>query len=99
MYVPVEIAGIRVTILALYLRWAPYAASIRHDVLVLAGTLLGGGVLLYLLLFRLFASASRRLRQESERNAVMATHDALTGLWNRPGLSAAMEPLLRDPWP
>ncbi len=58
-------------------------SAIRHDTAVVFGWLGAGLLALYLTLFRLVATASRRLRAQSEANRALAEHDALTGLANR----------------
>ncbi len=57
--------------------------AIRHDTAVVFGWLGAGLLALYLTLFRLVATASRRLRAQSEANRALAEHDSLTGLANR----------------
>ena len=92
VYVPVRYAGSPTTagVMEVYIPYEPIAAAARADVrtlnLVLVASLAG----LYLGLFRLVASASRRLIRQTEalqasadRNEHQATHDALTGTPNR----------------
>lgn len=57
----------------------------------LAGVVVLGLVVLYLVLFRLVASASRRLRRQAEQNRFQATHDALTALPNRSAFTDAID--------
>ncbi|WP_372594925.1 putative bifunctional diguanylate cyclase/phosphodiesterase [Actinotalea sp.] len=59
------------------------AAAVRTDTAVVFGWLGAGLLVLYVALFRLVATASRRLRVQSETNRELAEHDALTGLANR----------------
>src|SRR3954469_15624416 len=66
-----------------YLDYAPVAAGIRADtnrvfLLLCLGLLLVWGVL-----FRIVAGASRRLRHQAAENEHQARHDGLTGLPNR----------------
>src|SRR3954452_5235667 len=66
-----------------YLDYAPVAAGIRADtnrvfLLLCLGLLLVWGVL-----FRIVAGASRRLRRQAAENEHQARHDGLTGLPNR----------------
>jgi diguanylate cyclase (GGDEF)-like protein len=67
----------------LYLPYRPIAAAIAHDSRQLYLYLAGGLTLLYLVLFRIVAGASRRLRRQSEENKHLALHDSLTQLPNR----------------
>ena len=74
----------------LYLPYQPVQASIRADTTRAAALLVLGLVVLWLGLFRVVATASRRLRLESSRNEHQARHDALTGLANRAHLDVAL---------
>jgi diguanylate cyclase (GGDEF)-like protein len=67
----------------IYLPYRPIAAVISADTHKIYGLLLAGLALLYLVLFRIVAGASRRLRRHSADNEYMAMHDPLTDLPNR----------------
>src|SRR5438105_7548567 len=67
----------------LYLPYRPIAAAIGRDTKRLSSVLLGGLALLYLVLFRIVASASARLRRQAAENEHLALHDPLTDLPNR----------------
>jgi diguanylate cyclase (GGDEF)-like protein len=69
--------------LEIYLPYSPLARAIRHDSRTLFLLLLSGLGLLYAVLFRIVAGASRRLRHQAEVNQHQALHDSLTGLANR----------------
>ncbi|HET9125388.1 MAG TPA: EAL domain-containing protein [Solirubrobacteraceae bacterium] len=69
--------------LELYLPYAPIARETAHLTASLYRYLGVGLAALYLVLFAITASVSRRLRRESMRNAFLAGHDLLTGLPNR----------------
>ncbi len=73
-----------------YLPYDPIAKEIRHETRTMYFLLVGGIVLLYAVLFRIVAGASRRLRQQAvalTRHAAekehQANHDPLTELPNR----------------
>ncbi len=63
--------------------YAPTAAAIRQDTTIVYAWLAAGLLALYLTLFRIVATASKRLRSQAEANRVLAEHDSLTGLANR----------------
>ena len=65
------------------LRREPIEAAIAADTRKLYGILLAGLTFLWLVLFRIVAGASNRLRRQSADNEKQAMHDALTGLPNR----------------
>jgi diguanylate cyclase (GGDEF)-like protein len=67
----------------LYLPYEPIAQAISSQVRGLTLALLGGLLLLYAVLFRIVAGASRTLRRQARENAYLAYHDPLTDLPNR----------------
>ena len=67
----------------LYLPYAPVAAEIRDEIRVTYFLLAGGLLLLFGLLFKIVASASKELSRQAEHHHEQARHDVLTGLPNR----------------
>jgi diguanylate cyclase (GGDEF)-like protein len=72
-----------VGVLEIYLPYAPIARDVDEGLHRLYLDLGLGLVALYLLLFTITASVSRRLRREAAINAFLAQHDTLTELPNR----------------
>lgn len=81
----------------IYLPYRPIAAAIQNDTRKLYVTLAIGLLALYLALFRLVDSASRRLRRQAVDNEHQATHDTLTDLPNRRSLVERLASQLADP--
>jgi diguanylate cyclase (GGDEF)-like protein len=73
----------RVGVLEIYLPYAPIARDVDSGLHRLYLDLGIGLVGLYVLLFAITASVSRRLRREAAINAFLAQHDTLTELPNR----------------
>jgi diguanylate cyclase len=73
----------RVGVLELYLPYAPISADVTAGLHTLERNLAIGLAALYLALFVISASVSRRLRRQVNLNAYLAEHDALTDLPNR----------------
>jgi diguanylate cyclase (GGDEF)-like protein len=67
----------------LYLPYAPVAAEIRDETRVTYAVLAGGLLVLFGLLFKIVASASKALSRQADHNHEQARHDVLTGLPNR----------------
>jgi diguanylate cyclase (GGDEF)-like protein len=67
----------------IYLSYRPIAAAIAGDERTIALVVFLGLALLWAILFRIVASASRRLRRQARENDRLARYDALTGLPNR----------------
>jgi diguanylate cyclase (GGDEF)-like protein len=91
VYVPLQYDGADRPdgVIELYLPYAPVAAAVREDVRTVTIALGISLAVFYVVVFRLIASASTRLRGQrkaletsAERDRHQATHDALTGLPN-----------------
>jgi diguanylate cyclase (GGDEF)-like protein len=67
----------------IYLSYRPIAAAIASDERTIAMVVFLGLALLWAILFRIVASASRRLRRQAQENDRLARYDQLTGLPNR----------------
>jgi diguanylate cyclase (GGDEF)-like protein len=73
----------RVGVLELYLPYAPISADVTAGLHTLYRNLAIGLAALYLALFAISVSVSRRLRRQVKLNAYLAEHDPLTDLPNR----------------
>jgi diguanylate cyclase (GGDEF)-like protein len=73
----------RVGVLEIYLPYGPISADVTASLHGLYRDLAAGLALLYLALFAISMSVSRRLRQQLRRNTYLAEHDPLTDLPNR----------------
>jgi diguanylate cyclase (GGDEF)-like protein len=67
----------------IYLSYKPLAAAVNRDKRMIALLLAIGLALLWAVLYRIVARASRRLRHQAAENYALARHDRLTGLPNR----------------
>ncbi|MGA2165015.1 MAG: bifunctional diguanylate cyclase/phosphodiesterase [Solirubrobacteraceae bacterium] len=67
----------------IYLSYAPIAATVGHDERTIALVVFLGLALLWAILYRIVASASKRLRRQARENDRLARYDPLTGLPNR----------------
>ena len=83
----------------IYMPYAPVAAAAARDVRKVYALVAGGMTLLFLLLYRIVARASRSLRRQAEENRRQALHDPLTGLPNRRSLYERLDHLLASERP
>ncbi|HEY7933430.1 MAG TPA: bifunctional diguanylate cyclase/phosphodiesterase [Solirubrobacteraceae bacterium] len=67
----------------IYLVYAPIGATIAREERVIGMVLFAGLALLWAVLYRIVARASRTLRRQSRENDHLARYDQLTGLPNR----------------
>ena len=85
VYVPLRFSagGPPAGVFEIYLSYKPVAAAVQRDKRMIALLLAIGLALLWAVLYRIVARASRRLRRQSEENYRLARYDTLTGLPNR----------------
>jgi diguanylate cyclase (GGDEF)-like protein len=85
IYVPIRFGDDKpiAAAVAVYMPYRPIAEAIATDTRTVGILVALGLGLLYLGLFNLVWTASRRLRRTAEINEQLASHDALTGLPNR----------------
>ena len=85
VYVPLRFAssGPPEGAFEIYLSYRPIAAAIAGDKRTIALLVAIGLALLWAILFRIVARASRRLRNQARENDRLARYDQLTGLANR----------------
>ncbi len=85
VYVPLRFsrAGPPAGAFEIYLSYKPIAAAIGHDERTIALVVGLGLALLWAILYRIVASASKRLRRQAQENDRLARYDPLTGLPNR----------------
>ena len=83
----------------IYLSYAPIAAAIGEDERMIALLVALGLALLWGILFRIVASASKRLSRQAEENDRLARYDQLTGLPNRTLFSERLAATLRETRP
>ncbi len=85
VYVPLRFAasGPPEGAFEIYLSYRPIAAALATDKRTIALLVAIGLALLWAILYRIVANASRRLRRQASENARLARYDQLTGLANR----------------
>jgi diguanylate cyclase (GGDEF)-like protein len=85
VYVPLRFAaaGPPEGAFEIYLSYKPIATALSHDKRMIALLVGSGLALLWLILFRIVAQASRRLGRQTRENYRLAHYDPLTGLPNR----------------
>ncbi len=85
VYVPLRFKawGPPVGAFEIYLSYKPIAAAVSHDKREIALLVALGLALLWVILYRIVARASRNLRRQARENYQLAHYDQLTGLPNR----------------
>jgi diguanylate cyclase (GGDEF)-like protein len=85
VYVPLHFidSGPPAGVFEIYLSYRPIAAAIGRDENTIVLLVFLGLALLWAILFRIVASASRRLSRQARENDRLARYDQLTGLPNR----------------
>jgi diguanylate cyclase (GGDEF)-like protein len=85
VYVPLRFsaAGPPAGAFEIYLSYGPIAAAVARDKRTIALLIAVGLALLWAILYRIVAGASKRLRRQADDNDRLARSDALTGLPNR----------------
>jgi diguanylate cyclase (GGDEF)-like protein len=97
VYVPLRFAagGPPAGAFEIYLSFRPVSAAIAHDKRIIVLVVAVGLALLWAVLFRIVATASKRLRRQARENDVLARYDPLTGLPNRTLFRERVEQELR----
>ncbi len=97
VYVPLRFSarGLPAGAFEMYLSYRPVAGAITRDHREIAFLLAGGLLLLWLVLYRIVAGASRRLLAQAVENDRLARYDRLTGLANRTLFNERLEGALQ----
>ena len=98
VYVPLRFAasGPPVGAFEIYLSDRPLAAAVASDKRLIVLVVAIGLSVLWAVLFRIVAQASRRLRRQARENYVLARYDPLTNLPNRTLFREQAEAALKD---
>jgi diguanylate cyclase (GGDEF)-like protein len=93
VYVPLRFAASSppAGVFEIYLSYRPIAAALARNKRMIALLIGIGLLLLWSILYRIVARASRRLRQQAAENDRLARYDQLTGLPNRTRFIEAIE--------
>ncbi len=85
VYVPLNFrrSGRPAGVFEMYLSYKPIAAAVARDKRMIVLLIAVGLLLLWAILYRIVARASRRLRRQAAENDQLARYDQLTGLPNR----------------
>ena len=85
VYVPLRFSdsGSPAGVFEIYLSYKPIATAVSHSERMIAFVIFTGLALLWALLYRIVAAATKRLRRQAEENDNLARYDQLTGLPNR----------------
>ncbi len=97
VYVPLRFAGSTrpAGVFEMYLSYKPIAKVVARDKRTIAMLVAAGLALLWAILYRIVAQASRRLRRQAAENNRLARYDRLTGLPNRTLFIERMEDAVR----
>jgi diguanylate cyclase (GGDEF)-like protein len=97
VYVPLRFAnsGPPAGVFEIYLSYRPIAAALTRDKRMIVLIIAIGLALLWSILYRIVARASRRLRQQAADNDHLARYDQLTGLPNRMRFIEGIEDAVR----
>ncbi|HWX44492.1 MAG TPA: EAL domain-containing protein, partial [Solirubrobacteraceae bacterium] len=101
VYVPLRFAAVGrpAGAFEIYLSYRPIAAAIGGDEQTIALLVFLGLALLWAILYRIVASASKRLRRQARENDRLARYDQLTGLPNRTLFRERLAGALREERP
>ena len=85
VYVPLRFhrSGPPAGVFEIYLSYRPIASAVTRDKRMIGLLIAVGLALLWAILYRIVARASRRLRRQADENYSLARYDQLTGLPNR----------------
>jgi diguanylate cyclase (GGDEF)-like protein len=101
VYVPLRFSpkGPPAGVFEIYLSYGPIAAAIAGEKRMIALLVAIGLALLWAILYRIVARASRRLARQARENYRLARHDPLTGLPNRMRFIEGVTEAVRDERP
>jgi diguanylate cyclase (GGDEF)-like protein len=93
-FAPIKVDGRVIAVVELYQAWEPVERTIARQTRIVVWSILAGLAVLWLGLFSLVLSASRRTREQAAANLALALTDPLTGLANRSKLREQVDSAL-----